>query len=200
MTTTNNALAQVYAKSVFALSEEAGGRAKIEEIADELEQIVELMRQDAQFAQFLGSPIIDVTRRAAALRRLFEGQVTDITLRFLSVLNRRRRLAALTEIADAFGQLVHESFGRVEVDVFTAVTIESEQLDGLKQRIQEAIGKEPVLHLYTDPTLIGGLKLKIGDQMIDGSVKSRVRRMRQRLLTSGGWSLRDRMSKLIDEA
>ena len=67
------------------------------------------------------------------------------------------------------------------------------------QRIREAMDKEPILHRHTDETMLGGLKLRIGDQLIDGSVATRLRRLRQTLLTSGAANVRDRFNEIIDE-
>jgi F-type H+-transporting ATPase subunit delta len=195
----SDALAQVYARSLFQLAQEAGGREKIEEVNDELEQICELMRSDRRLREFLASPIIDEDKRKGSLQRVFENRVTDLTLRFLLVLNDRKRLGHLEAISDAFSHLVQEAFGRVEVDVFTATPLEPDQRARLTDRIREALGREPVLHPYTDPSLIGGIRLRVGDQLIDGSVVSSLRKLRQTLLTSGGAALRGRIAGLIDE-
>ncbi|MHC4083059.1 MAG: ATP synthase F1 subunit delta [Planctomycetota bacterium] len=199
MTARTDALAQVYARSLFELADEAGGRDKIVEVADELEQTCELARADRTFATFLASPIIDRTKRGASLQRIFDGNITDLVLRFLLVLNDRGRLGHLEAIDDAFDLLVHEAFDRVEVDVFTPSSLERAQIDALKQRIGVALGKEPVLYSYTDRTMIGGLKLRIGDQLVDGSVASRLRRMRQSLISGGSTALRDRVGRIIED-
>ncbi len=199
MTRRTDALAQVYARSLYELADEAGGRDKIMEVARELEQTCELVRADRTFGGFLASPIVNRARRGAALGRIFHGNVTDLVLRFLLVLNDRGRLGHLEAIDDAFDQLVHEAFGRVEVDVFTPGPLEHGQVDALKQRIGTALGKEPVLYTYTDRSMIGGLKLRIGDQLVDGSVSSRLRRLRQNLLSGGGTAMRDRVERVIEE-
>jgi len=91
---------------------------------------------------------------------------------------------------------VQEQFGRIEVDVFTAAPLGRDQLGGLQKSIQTALGKEPVLHPYTEPAMIGGVKLRIGDQLIDGSVATRLRRMKRDLQQSTG-RLRDQSSRFI---
>jgi F-type H+-transporting ATPase subunit delta len=194
-----DAVAQVYARSLYELAEEAGGRDKIVEVAQELEQTCELARADRAFSAFLGSPIIDRARRGAALRRIFHGNVTDLVLRFLLVLNDKRRLGHLKAICDAYDQIVHEAFGRVEVDVYTPGLLEAGEVDALKRRIGSVLGKEPILYTYIDRAMIGGLKLRIGDQLVDGSVASRLRRMRQDMLASGGPAVRDRIERIIEE-
>jgi len=198
MPTHTDALSMVYARSLFELAESADGKEKVQEVASELEQIAELAREDRSFAEFLASPVVDSNRRTESLKRIFANRVTDLTMRFLLVLNQKHRLNAFNRIAEAMDSLVQEAFGRVEVDVFTAAPLGAAQLAEIRQRIQQSLGKEPVLHPYTDETMIGGIKLRIGDQLIDGSVASQLRRMRSNLLSSGG-TLRERIDKFITD-
>lgn len=198
MPTQIDALSMVYARSLFELAEEADRREKILEVADELEQIAELLRQDRGFRELMASPIIERSRRSKAIRGIFENRITDLTLRFLLVLNQKGRLARFESIAAAFDQLVQEKFGKVEVDVFTAAPLGGEQLHEIKDRIQRALGREPVLHPYTDATMIGGIKLRVGDQLIDGSVAAQLRRMKSDILNNSP-ALRSRLERFIDE-
>lgn len=200
MATATDSLSRVYARSLFELAEAAGGRDKIIEVGDELEQIVELARGDAAFREFLRSPVIDQSARGGALNQILSDRVTDLTLRFLLVLNDRGRLDRLESIQAAYDHLQQESFGRVEVDVFTPAPLGSEQQAAIRDRIQQALHREPVLYTYTDPSMIGGIRLRIGDQLIDASVATRLRRLRERLLAGGHGALSDRMDRLFDES
>lgn len=195
-----NALASVYARSLFELAEQAGGHDKIAEVGDELEQICELMRADRMFRELLASPIIDREKRGEALNRIFSNRITDMTLRFLLLLNNRGRLAVLESINDSFIGVMQEAFGRVEVNVYTPAPLGDEQRDVIRGRIQSAIGKEPILHQYTEPDMLGGIKLRIGDQLIDGSISTRLKRMRSDLLTNGPAAMRERIAEIIDDA
>ena len=194
-----DAIAQVYARSLYELADAAGGREKIVEIAEELEQICELARSNKKFGEFLASPIVDDIARSNSLRAIFHGRITDLTLRFLLVLNAKGRLSRIESVRAAYDQAVNEAFGRVEVDVYTPAPLGSDQIETIKQRIKTAVGKDPVIHAYTDPEMIGGVRLRIGDQLIDGSVSSRLRRLRDRLLANGGAQVRSRISKIIEE-
>lgn len=185
-----DAISRVYARSLYELAEAAGGQARIEEAADELESIIEIARSDKRFGEFLSSRILAKEARSASLRSIFSGRISDLTLRFLLVLNAKDRLGRLGDIAAGYDLLVQEAFGRVEVDVFTAGALDAEQFASIKDRLLAALGKEPVLHAYTDPAMLGGLKLKIGDQLIDASVSARLRKLRDRLATEGAARIR----------
>ena len=187
----------IYAKSLYELADAAGGQAKIMEVGQELESICELAREHKLFREFLRSPIVAVAARTQSLRAIFADRITDLTLRFLLVLNDKNRLDHIESITQAFDLMIQETFGRVEVDLFTAVELSADHLDVLRGRIKEAIGKEPVLHAYQDPEMLGGLKLLIGDQLIDGSVATRLTRLREELRQGGSNAIRGHLADFV---
>ena len=193
-----DALAKVYARSLFELATDAGGTDKLMEVADELEQICELAREDKKINLFLSSPVVDVKARGKALSAIFTNRITDLMLRFLLVLNNKGRLDRLESIETAFDQLVQEAFGRIEVDVITPVAIDAELIATIKEKISTVLGKEPVLHPYVDESLLGGIKLRIGDQLIDGSVQTRLRKLSEELKNNGGAAVRERFESFMD--
>jgi len=193
-----DALAKVYARSLFELATDAGGTDKLMEVADELEQICELAREDKKINLFLSSPIVDVKARGKALSAIFTNRITDLMLRFLLVLNNKGRLDRLESIETAFDQLVQEAFGRIEVDVITPVAIDAELIATIKEKISTVLGKEPILHPYVDESLLGGIKLRIGDQLIDGSVQTRLRKLSEELKDNGGAAVRERFESFMD--
>jgi len=193
-----DALAKVYARSLFELATDAGGTDKLMEVADELEQICELAREDKKINLFLSSPIVDVKARGKALSAIFTNRITDLTLKFLLVLNNKGRLDRLESIETAFDQLVQEAFGRIEVDVITPVAIDTELMATIKEKISTVLGKEPVLHPYVDESLLGGIKLRIGDQLIDGSVQTRLRKLSEELKNNGSAAVRERFESFMD--
>lgn len=185
-----DALARIYAKSLFELARERGGQAAIESTFAELEDIVEIARADASFNEFLSSRILPAPTRRDSIRKIFGGRASDLVLNFLLVLNEKGRLGHLISVVAAFDQLLQEAFGRVEVDVYTSSPISSQELQLIQDRLRKALGKEPIVHPYTDNTMIGGLKLQIGDQLIDASVATSLRKLRDRLTAEGAARLR----------
>jgi F-type H+-transporting ATPase subunit delta len=194
MTTTSetvDAVARVYAQSLLELADAAGGDEKIVETGGELSVIAEMIRDDAEVAEFLRSPIVDSEKRAESLRRIFEGRVSDLVLRFMLVLNGKGRLGEFGSMVSGYDQLVNERMGRVEVDVMTVDgSLDPDQLALLGEKVKAKLGQEPVFHQYADESLIGGLVLRVGDQLIDGSVRGQLRRMREELLASGSTRVR----------
>ena len=192
-----DALSRVYASALFEAAEDAGGQDAIEATLSELEEILELARENTRFDEFLSSQILGAKERSASIAAIFTGRASDHVVRFLRVLNDKGRLGHLGAVVSAFDELVQKRFGRVEVDVFTATPTQEGDLESLKTRLREALGKEPVLHAYTDEAMIGGLKLRIGDELIDASVATQLRNIRGDLRT-GAADLRSKTDQLFD--
>jgi F-type H+-transporting ATPase subunit delta len=194
------ALENVYARSLFELALEQGGQSLVESIAGELEDIIELARGDRRFNEFLASRVLPVKKRDGSLVRIFTGAAHPLVLNFLRLLNRKGRLSHLPPIGASFDRQLQEHFGRIEVDVMTALPIEERQLSLIRERLAVVLGKQPVVHPYTEPAMIGGVKLRIGDQLIDASVATRLRQMRARLDERGGATIRGRGADLLDDS
>ncbi|MDG2422614.1 MAG: ATP synthase F1 subunit delta [Phycisphaerales bacterium] len=199
MATHTDTLARIYARSLFELCEEAGGRDRAMEVADELEQICELARSNSSFKEFLSSPLLEVTARGDSLKAIFENKVSDLVLRFLLVLNTNDRLGHLEPIEAALIQIVHQQWGRVEVDVTTAKPLDDAAKESLVTKLKSALGKDPVVHSYVNPDLIGGVTLRIGDQLIDGSVATQLRRLERDLKKAGGHEIRMHPDRFLGE-
>lgn len=194
-----DALAATYARSLFELAESQGGKDRIERCAAEIEAVLDLARADKAFAEFLSSRVIATKQRTQSLRSIFATRLSDLTLHFLLVLNEKDRLSHLPAIVAAFDDLLQQRFGRVEVDLYTAAPVEPAQLEPIKDKLRAALGREPVIHAYTDPAMIGGIRLQIGDQLIDASVKTRLARLRDQLARSGMEAIRARAERLLTD-
>jgi F-type H+-transporting ATPase subunit delta len=193
-----DALARIYAVSLFELAQAEGGQARIEEVSDELESILGLAQSDFAFGEFLASRILSAEAREESLKKIFNGRISDLTLRFLLVLNKKDRLRHLPSIAAAYDEQVQRAFGRVEVDVYTASEIGPEEVAMIKARLHAVLNKEPVIHTYTEPAMIGGIKMQIGDQLIDASIASGLRKMRDQLNTHGLAEIRSRADDFME--
>lgn len=190
-----DALAKIYARSLFDAAEKNGVGA--EAVLGELEDILDIARGNKDFSEMLSSRLIDTKKRDQSLEKIFSGKASPTTLNFLRLLNRKGRLGHLSPITGALDELVQARFGRVEVDVFTASPIGQNEMDSIKKRLKDALGKDAILHPYTDASMLGGIKLRIGDQLIDASVRAELRRMRDDLLNKST-SIRSRSNDLID--
>jgi F-type H+-transporting ATPase subunit delta len=195
-----DALAETYAQSIYELANSAGGQSAVEQILGELEDVLEIARSDASFNEFLSSRVLKVSDRTRSLQAVFGGKVHDLTLKFLLVLNEKSRLSHLIPIVGALDVLVQKEMGRVEVDLYTAAPVDSGELAKIKDQLKASLGKEAIVHPYTDSSMIGGVRLQIGDTLIDASLQTRLRKMRDRLADEGGVSLREAAKRTIDDS
>ena len=194
-----DALSQSYALAVFEMARDSGGASETETILGELEDILELARADRSFNEFLASRVIGATARRKSLETLFKGKVSPLTLHTLLLLNAKGRLAVLPGIVASLDALVQRDFGRVEVDIFTASPIAQGELDRIRDQLAKALGKDVVPHPYTDPSMIGGVKLRMGDTLIDASLATRLRRAKEQLRDRGTSTVRARVRQMFDE-
>lgn len=193
-----DALAKIYARSAFELAD-TDPSLDPERLLGEIEDLLEIARSDPGFGELLASRLIDTGKRDAALVRILEGRVSTLTLNFLRQLNKKDRLGHIVAIAGALDEIVQARYGRIEVDVFTATPISPSGLDTIKQRLGEALGKEVIMHPYTDASMLGGVKIRMGDRLIDASVRAELNKMRDSLIRKGGAGVRGRSGELLDD-
>ena len=172
------AVAQVYSRAMHDL---AVSKNQADALAEELEELAGHTRDNADLDTFFSSPLIDAGDRAASLESMFRGQVSDLLLDSLQVINRKGRLGLLEVIAEAYHLIHQEHLGRVDVHVTTAVPLGATLRQKLVSVLAEHSGRQPQLIEEVDPSLIGGIVLKIDDEKIDASVIHEIGRLRRRL-------------------
>jgi F-type H+-transporting ATPase subunit delta len=191
-------IASVYAQSLLEVCDRAGGNAVAESCAAELRELAEIVRGDRRFAEFLKTPIVGNDKRKAALDKAVKGRVSDLVHRFVMVLANHGRAGRIADVADAFDALMQARLGRIEVDMFTVDGKAGDDVIAtVRARVKDAFGKEAVLHQYADAGMIGGVKLRIGDQLIDGSVATQLRNMRESVSARGSTSIRSRLGDFL---
>lgn len=177
-----NTAEMAYATALVDLAEQAGA---LDATAEEMADLGELLAASADVSRVLSSHTLTVEERAGSIDRAFKGRVSDLLYRFLQVVNRKGRLAELPGIIRAFAKLYAEKRGIAEVDIHVPAPMGGDKLRQLADRIGSAIGKQVVPHEHVDAHLLGGLKLRIGDKLIDGSVATQLRLMRDKLVAAG---------------
>lgn len=191
-------IASVYAQSLLEVCDKSGGNAVAEACSSELRELAEIIRSNKRFGEFLKTPIVGNDKRKVALDRIVKGRVSDLVYRFTMVLANHGRAGRIADVADAFDALMQDRLGRVEVDMFTVDGKASEDVIAtVKARVRDAFKKDAVLHQYSDPAMIGGVKLRIGDQLIDGSVATQLRNMRESVANRGTAKIRSRVNDFL---
>ncbi len=189
-------LDQIYAEALLGAAEEAGA---MDEVADEMQQIGELLTKQPQLLRLLCSRMLSVEQRAHSIDNLLKGRVGDLVYRFLQVANRKNRLDRTRGVVKAVAQLVDERRGIVRVDAFVVKRMAPEEADRVARRLGEVVGGRVVLRQCEDPKLIGGLKLRVGDRLVDGSVAAQLRMMQQRIVVTGRGDARQKLESLVSD-
>ncbi len=193
-----DAVAQVYAQSLYDLAHEKGGRDLVEDTLGSLEGVLELARSDQQFSEFLASRVLNSDKRAESLKTMLEGRVDDLVLKFLLVLNDKGRLGHLSPIYQAFDAIAQEHFGRIEVDIITAHELDADEVSSIRDQLAATLGKDVIARPSIDPSIIGGVRFRIGDRLVDASIATRLRRMRDALSDHGAAEVKARAGRLLD--
>ena len=176
-------LARVYAEALMAA---AGDQA--DAIGDDLDALVaDVFEKHPDAERFLASGAVNRKTKSAVLQAAFGEGVSDVLRNFLGVLNQNNRLGLLRAIAAAYRKLRDEAAGRVRVRVTSAVPLTDDQLSKLKTTLTGRLDAEPVLDARTDPDLLGGLVVQVGDRVYDSSVRTRLDSLRTHLMASGSY-------------
>ena len=168
-------IARPYAQALFDLASSENELGAVEE---GLEAISGLMRESPDFARFLRSPVISADAKAQAIEPILRDiNVHPVVANFVRVVARNGRLFALPAIIKAFRELAAAARGEVTADVTSAVPLSEAQLSSLADTLTNKIGKTVTLNQHVDPSLIGGLRVKLGSRMIDSSLKTKLNAM-----------------------
>jgi F-type H+-transporting ATPase subunit delta len=173
-------LGAIYAKALYMSAQKAD---RVEEIGQELDSLLsDVLKAFPQLEQLLTSQMIKTEDQLEILQRVLGNQASPLFMNFLRVLTQRERFSCIRAVAEAYHQHDDEVHGRVPVQVTTAVPLEEAATRELETRIQNLLGLQPKLSCGTDPKLIGGIVLRIGDTVYDGSVSSQLKHIRGQMI------------------
>ncbi len=151
-------------------------------------EVVELdafVRETPDVTKLLSARNLGMHDRLAAAEKLFKGRLSDLLYRFVLVLVRRDRFDELHGIAQAFVLLVEEEHGEVEVEATAAAALDQPTLDRISARLGEVLKRKILLSQKVDEAQIGGLKVRIADEVYDGSLVTQLRLIKEQLTESG---------------
>ncbi len=173
-------VARRYGEALIHAAEKEGA---VDELLDELAQLErDVLKPNPRFAQVLASPRVSSSEKDRILVDLLENRGSSLLLRFLRVLNRHERLGYLSAVAWQARAIWDKRHARVPVQVRSAVALDDTQLQDLRAGLARMTGGTPILDVSTDPNLIAGLVVQVGDIRYDASAKSRLAQLRQRLI------------------
>lgn len=178
---TNETVARNYAGTLFELALRHEG---LEVFAEGLDLVVGLLDQNPSFRLFLETPRIADRDKKELLKKVFDGVLPRSLLNFLQVTIDKRRQRLLGAVAGEFHALLDEHLGRAHVSVTLARALEGDALEELSSRLSSLVGKEAIPHVRINPSILGGVYLKAGDTVYDGTLRRRIKQLRRQLVTA----------------
>lgn len=170
--------ARRYAEAAFelALRDDA-----LDAWRDDLALAAELIG-DPRVADIVGSPARPITERRALVDRLLEGRVRPAARNLVRLLTERGRVELLPAVSNEYRRLLNRHRGIVPAIVTSAAPLTKDETDAVRERVQQMSGAAVELTTQVDPSLIGGLTIRIGDRLLDASVRGRLERLRDQLV------------------
>lgn len=166
-----------YARSIFDLAKDQGA---LNVVRDDMRTVATTVGGSADLRVLLKSPVVKADAKSTILKRVFAGQVGELTVRFMDIMVRKGREALLPEVALAFSNLFKANAGIVSAEITSAVPL----ADSARQQVHALVtakypGKSIEITEKVDPALIGGLVIRVGDEQFDGSVSRRLHDLRR---------------------
>ena len=165
-------IAERYAAALFDLAENEKG---LNELENDVGRFATLHDQSDDLQRFLRSPVYSAEEQARAIGALLDkAEIKGLVGNFIRVAASNRRLFAVPEMLAAFRRLAAKRRGEVSAEVTTAEPLSDKHVAELKAALKASLGKDVSLDAKVDPSIIGGLIVKVGSRMIDGSLKTKL--------------------------
>lgn len=175
----SSAISKRYARAFFDIAAEEN---RYEEYYGELLKFSSIVEESGDLKDFLSNPIFDNDDKKAVVKTILEKvSLSGITANFLSLLADKQRIDALPDIVRCYRELMDEALKKVRVQVKTAFPLSTELSGGLVKSLETMTGKQVEMTIEEDPSLLGGVVVKVGDTLYDGSIKSQLNNIRNLL-------------------
>jgi len=168
-------LAGRYASALFSLARD---ERQIDAVSRSLDAVASALADSREFAELVASPLVsrkDAAKAFAALSPQFG--LDPITAKFLGVLARNGRKNEVRPIIRAFKRIAAEHRGEISADVVSAHALKDDQVTALKAQLKSRAGRDVTLDLAVDPNILGGIVIKLGSEMIDASIRTKLNRL-----------------------
>lgn len=178
---TGNIVARRYAHALFALGQKAGGDA-LTAYGKDLVGLAELLEAAPEILRILRNPIFSIEEKKAVLAKIFEKLgPTEMVRNFCNLLADKNRLGYLPDINAVYGELLDVEQGVVRGELITAIELGKAKQDALKDQLAGQTGKKLVLAFGTDKSILGGVVLKVGDMIMDASLRAQLGMMQENI-------------------
>jgi len=172
-------IARSYAEALFALGERHG---QLEQFGSALDLVAASIEREPKLRLFLDTPKVEPAEKKRVLKEALEGRIPPLVLNFLMVVLDKRRQRIIPQISDEYRALLDEHFGRVHAEVTLAREPDEAMEREIAQELSDKLGKTVIPRVHVDPGILGGIVVRYGDRILDGSLRRRLVTLRRRLL------------------
>ncbi|MBO76369.1 MAG: hypothetical protein CME17_02970 [Gemmatimonadetes bacterium] len=173
-------VARNYAETLFELASRNEG---IQEYGEALRMVAGLLEDDSRFRTFVETPRIDDETKKDVIRKVFRDKAPKQVTNFVLITIDKRRQTLLREISEEYSLLLDDHLGREHVEVIVARPLDDTTASVVSERLSKMLGRQAIPHIRVKPEILGGLVVRTGDMIYDGSVRRRLEGLRRRLLT-----------------
>ena len=173
-------IARNYAEALFAAAESKG---QVEQFGELIDAVAGAVAADDRIAMALESPRVAKGVKARILERALKGEAPPEFVRFLQAVVRRGRQGLFAEIAQEYQGLVDLKLNRVHAGVTLTAEPDARTEQQIVERLTQALGREVRAHFRIDRNILGGVVVRVGDRILDGSVRRRLTTLKRRMLT-----------------
>ncbi len=170
-------IAQVYARALFDVAVE---RDQLDEVREQLGEFADAMHENRDLAVFFFSPYFSVPEKKDGLKRAVQ-DADPAVINFLEALIERHRMPAIFRIRTDFDVLWEKERRRLPVHVTSAIELDQSVIDSLVKQIGEQVDRQVVLSSEVDPDILGGVVLRVGNVILDASIKNRLEQLRKQV-------------------
>lgn len=172
-----------YATALFELARE---EKSIDAVRADLDKFEAMLADSADLKRLVRSPVFSAGEQSKALAAVLEkAGIAGVSANFLKVLTANRRLFAVADVIRAFRALVARFKGEATADVTVAEALSDKNLDALKTALKTVTGKDVALNVKVDPSIIGGLVVKLGSRMVDSSLRTKLNSIKHAMKEAG---------------
>ncbi|MBP1097443.1 UNVERIFIED_ORG: F-type H+-transporting ATPase subunit delta [Bradyrhizobium japonicum] len=158
----------------------------VDEVKADLDRFEALLGESADLKRLVRSPVFAADAQSRALTAVLDKVgIAGISANFLKVLTANRRLFVVADVIRAYRALVAKFKGEATADVTVAEALSDKNLDALKVALKSVTGKDVALNVKVDPSIIGGLVVKLGSRMVDGSLRTKLNSIKHAMKEAG---------------
>jgi len=174
----NKSVARRYAEALFAIAQDTN---RVDELQNELELVVQTINSYEDLKAYMLHPLVPPKDKKDVLARIFGDKISEVVKHFLFLVSDKRREAYLEAILEEYKDLANEFKNVLFAEVVSAKELSESDIAMLKERLASVTGKNIDCNVAVDPSLIGGIKVRVGDRIIDASIKKKLELMKDNL-------------------